>query len=125
MEPLSFEFVTVEEAKQVLDGVVPAGSELPDWTALRSPETEDMRMLSMGALRWLASLPVDVQPREMCRGYPRIGNHLAALAGSPAAQSGFVGDLLIDKRGGRQGFPGGIALELSRLQEYLLQSMQA
>jgi hypothetical protein len=48
---------------------------------------------------------------------------LAAL-GDAAGVSAFLGELLIDKRGDRQGFPGGIAQELSRLQEHLLRSLQ-
>ncbi|MCY0856394.1 hypothetical protein [Cupriavidus sp. D39] len=123
MEPLSFEFVTVEEARLILDGAVPTEGE-PDWTGMRLPESAEAKTLSPTALKWLAVLPPEARPLELCRTYPRIGNQLAALCANPAALSDFLADLLIDKRGGRQGFPDGIALELSKLQEHLLRTME-
>jgi hypothetical protein len=122
MEPLSFEFVTIEEARQILDGTAPAQGE-PDWAGMRSPESPQAQSILVATLKWLASLPPEARPLEVCRAYPRIGNQLAALAGNPDALSAYLGDLLIDKRGGRQGFPDGIALELSQLQEHLLRTM--
>lgn len=121
-DPLSFEFVSVEEAKKVLDGDPPA-STLVDWSELRQAPAAVNLTLTPTALRWLSQLPRDVRPLELFHAYPRIANHLAAL-GNAAAVSVFIGELLIDKRGGRQGFPGGIALELSRLQEYLFRLLQ-
>ncbi|WP_454725371.1 MULTISPECIES: hypothetical protein [Cupriavidus] len=123
MESLSFEFVSIEEAKQILDGVVPAQDQ-PHWPAMRRPESAETQVLTPTALKWMASLPPEARPLELCRNYARIGNQMAALAATPSALSAYLGDLLIDRRGGRQGFPGGIALELSRLQEHLLRTMQ-
>ncbi|MHA7681643.1 hypothetical protein [Cupriavidus sp. PET2-C1] len=123
MEPLSFEFVTVEEARLILDGAVPTHGK-PDWTGQRQPESAEAKALTANALKWLAVLPPQVRPLELCRSYPRIGNQLAALWVDPAALSAYLADLLIDKRGGRQGFPDGIALELSQLQEHLLRTME-
>ncbi|QYY28072.1 MULTISPECIES: hypothetical protein [Cupriavidus] len=120
MEPISFEFVSVEEAKQILDGAPPTQVE-PDWPTLRRPVPPDSLALNITAMRWLMSLPPEARPMELCRRYPRIGNQLAALWPHPTAIRAYLEDLLIDKRGGRQGFPGGIATELSQLQEYLLQ----
>ncbi|WP_420992233.1 hypothetical protein ACKI2N_030840 [Cupriavidus sp. 30B13] len=123
MESLSFEFVSIEEAKQILDGAVPEQVQ-PDWPAMRRPEGAEAQVLTSTALKWLASLPPEARPLELCRGYARIGNQMAALAATPSVLSAYLADLLIDRRGGRQGFPGGIALELSRLQEYLLHTLQ-
>ena len=120
MEPISFEFVSVEEAKQILDGAPPAQAQ-PDWPSLRRPVPPDTMMLNATAMRWLASLPAEARPLELCRCYPRIGNQLAALWSHPDGILAYLEDLLIDKRGDRRGFPGGIALELSRLQEHLQQ----
>ena len=122
MDPLSFEFVTVEEAKKVLDGDPPASAHV-DWSELRQAPDPINLSLTPVALRWLAQLPREVRPLELFYAYPRIGNQLAAL-GNAAAVSAFLAELLIDKRGDRQGFPGGIAGELSRLQAYLLQLLQ-
>ncbi|WP_354675459.1 hypothetical protein [Cupriavidus alkaliphilus] len=118
MEPLSFEFVTVEEAKKILDGEPPVQA-APDWSELRRAPSPDDAVLSDVAMRWLLSLPAGARPLLLCRRYPRIGNQLAALSANPAALHAFLVELLIDKRGGRQGFPDGIALELSRLHEYV------
>lgn len=120
MEPLAFEFVSVEEAKQILDGAPPEQAQ-PDWPSLRRPVPPETMALTPTAMRWLASLPVEARPLELCRRYPRIGNQLAALWSHPNGILAYLEDLLIDKRGDRQGFPGGIALELSRLQEHLQQ----
>jgi hypothetical protein len=122
MDPISFEFVTVEEAKKVLDGGPPATAAV-DWSELRQAPDPINLSLTPVALRWLAQLPREVRPLELFYAYPRIGNHLAAL-GNAATVSAFLAELLIDKRGGRQGFPGGIAGELSRLQEFLLTLLQ-
>ncbi len=118
MEPISFEFVSVEEAKQILDGAPSAQAE-PDWPSLRRPVPPDSLALTPTAVRWLAALPPEARPLELCRRFPRIGNQLAALCSHPDGILAYLEDLLIDKRGGRQGFPDDIALELSRLQEHL------
>jgi len=122
MDPLSFEFVSVEEAKKVLDGNPPAAS-LIDWSELRQPPDPVNLTLTPAALRWLAQLPREVRPLELFHTYPRIANQLAAL-GNAAAVSAVLAELLIDKRGGRQGFPDGVAQELSRLQDFLLQLLR-
>jgi hypothetical protein len=122
MEPLSFEFVTVEEAKKVLDGEPPVHA-APDWSGQRRPPSSDDTVLSDVAMRWLASLPAEVRPLELCRRYARIGNQLAALSANPAALHAFLVELLIDRRGGRQGFPDGIGLELSRLHDHTAQRL--
>lgn len=122
MEPLSFEFVTVEEAKKILDGEPPVQA-APDWSELRRAPSPEDAALSDVAMRWLVSLPAGARPLVLCRRYPRIGNQLAALSANPVALHAFLVELLIDKRGGRQGFPEGIALELSRLHEYVVQQL--
>ena len=122
MEPLSFEFVTVEEARKILDGAPPVQA-APDWSEQRRAPSPQDAALSDGAMRRLLSLPAGARPLVLCRRYARIGNQLAALAANPAALHAFLVELLIDKRGGRQGFPEGIALELSRLHEYVVQQL--
>lgn len=118
MDPISFEFVSVEEARRILDGDPPAQAEL-DWSGLRDPQTLVPQKLAAPALRWLRELPPEARPLELFHAYPRIGNQLAVLAGNEAALLAYLADLLIDRRGDRQGFPGGIAQELSRLHAYL------
>ncbi|WP_454766986.1 hypothetical protein [Cupriavidus campinensis] len=122
MDPISFEFVSVEEAKKILDGDPPVTG-MVDWRETRQPPDPAAQSLTPAALKWLTQLPREVRPLELFHTYPRIGNQLAALAahqGYPAPVTAFLADLLIDRRGDRQGFPGGIAQELSRLQDFLL-----
>ncbi|WP_137927621.1 hypothetical protein [Cupriavidus sp. 2SB] len=121
MDPLSFEFVSVEEAKKVLDGEPSAAAVAAqvDWSALREPPDAVKLALSPAALKWLAYLPREVRPLELFHTYPRIANQMAAL-GNAASVSALLTELLIDRRGGRQGFPAGMATELSTLQEFLL-----
>lgn len=70
-------------------------------------------------VRWAARLPEPVRPYALMREYPRVANRLAAAAASPATLAGCLTDLLIDRRGGRRGFPEPVAQDLLRLREYL------
>jgi hypothetical protein len=50
--------------------------------------------------------------------YVRIANALARAWSAPRACLEYFDDLLIDRRGGRQGFPFDVALELAGLKDY-------
>jgi ankyrin repeat protein len=50
--------------------------------------------------------------------YPRIAEKIAELWNSPKKSTDYFTDLLIDKRGGRQGFPPDIAREIFLLSVY-------
>ncbi len=77
------------------------------------PET-----LNPETIRWLAALPVDVRPTLFPIQYVRIANMLARVWSSPRACLDYFDELLIDRRGGRQGFPFEIALELAGLKDH-------
>jgi len=62
--------------------------------------------------RWLARLPRDIRPMELSRWSPRIANLLAANWDEPEAMRAYLEDLLLDRRGGRQGFPPNVNSEL-------------
>ena len=47
--------------------------------------------------------------------FPRIANLLAANWNEPIAFHGYMNNLLVDRRGGRQGFPSDIKNELIKL----------
>lgn len=70
MDPISFEFVSVEEAKRILDGEPPQRDGL-DWTDVRDPQTLVPQKLSGDALRWLRVLPPEARPLELFHAYPR------------------------------------------------------
>ena len=62
--------------------------------------------------RWLARLPREARPMELSRLFPRIANLLAAHWAEPDATHVYLDDLLVDRRGGRQGFPTIVNAEL-------------
>jgi hypothetical protein len=70
-------------------------------------------------VRWAAQLPEAVRPYALMRQYPRVANLLAAAATTRASLNGCLADLLIDRRGGRRGFPEEVAQDLLRLRTYL------
>jgi hypothetical protein len=70
-------------------------------------------------LRWLASLPAAVQPLALLQHFPRIANRLAQAWSDETALAECFDDLLVDHRGGRQGFPPAVHRELTLLREYM------
>lgn len=86
------------------------------WGHLRKAIPVD-RLLP-ATVSWAARLPEPVRPYALMQQYPRVANRLAAAAASPAALAECMADLLIDRRGGRRGFPAAVAQELLRLRGY-------
>ena len=70
------------------------------------------------AARWAVSLPVEVQPVALVQRLPRIANALARLWRDNIGLRLYLDDLLVDRRGGRRGFPSEIHNELLALREY-------
>jgi hypothetical protein len=71
------------------------------------------------AFKWIARLPKEVRPLNLLKQYPRVANNLALSSREPKAFRQCLYDLLIDKRGGRKGFPQPVLHELLRLREYV------
>lgn len=120
MEPIEFERVSIEslkasqqdERKQQADQAAQAAS------ALRGAAAPADTSLSEQAADWLKSLPETVRPAKLATTYPRIANRLCQCWRRPVEADRYFEDLLTDKRGGRQGFPLGVALELASLNDY-------
>jgi hypothetical protein len=68
--------------------------------------------------KWMAALPRNVRPVALLQRYPRIANIMARAWGDPVMFREYMFELLIDRRGGRQGFPENIRAELLRLRTY-------
>jgi hypothetical protein len=75
--------------------------------------------------RWLQTLPEDVQPLHLASAFPRIANHLATAWPVRSEAEIVLDGLLVDRRGGRRGFPESVQLELVRLWHYLHRSAAA
>jgi hypothetical protein len=88
-----------------------------NWQAMRRAEPLN-RPLPVTS-RWVASLPAEFQPLALLQFFPRIANRLASVWGDDAGLTECFTDLLMDRRGGRQGFPPTVQRELSLLREYV------
>ena len=68
--------------------------------------------------KWIAGLPKELRPLALLQKYPRIANRLANSAGDPAAMRDYLYELLVDHRGGREGFPQEVQRELLALRAH-------
>src|SRR5207344_2150427 len=68
--------------------------------------------------KWVANLPAEVHIPALLQTFPRIANALARLWEDDVGLGEYLDELLIDRRGGRQGFPPEIEHELVLLREY-------
>jgi hypothetical protein len=80
--------------------------------------TEPANGLLKPTFAWASTLPIDVQPRTLLYKFPRIANLLAAMWPDPNSFRRYVDDLLVDKRGNRQGFPVEVLRELFALRAH-------
>ena len=88
----------------------------PDWTKLR--KAAPLNILLPSTRRWAEELPPDVQPKELMAKYPRLANMAATSWASATAFRDYLDILLIDRRGGRQGFSTQIRAEFEQLRTY-------
>jgi hypothetical protein len=80
----------------------------------RPSDARDSILLPL-AVRWYSELPADVQPEMLAAQFPGIINKLAlAWPDAPKARA-LLEELLIDRRGGRSGFPSQVFNELLQL----------
>jgi hypothetical protein len=89
-----------------------------DVKQLRAPLRDDDRVLVSETHVWLRRIPGRLQPKQLCRFYPRVANRLARCWHDTVAFETLVQDLLVDRRGGRAGFPPRIVVELQVLRQF-------
>ncbi len=87
-----------------------------DWTGQR--QAKPAENLLPATAHWLATLPLEIQPTAIGTAFPRITNVLAVLWTRAEALMSYLDDLLLDKRGGRRGFPFAVLEELHALSAY-------
>jgi hypothetical protein len=95
----------------------PAHATAADWNAVR--KAHPLNQILPATRRWFDSLPASCRPIEMMKTYPRIANRVAVAWREPQTAQEFINDLLLDRRGERQGFPPFVTLELMRLRSIL------
>ena len=93
-----------------------SGTQAEDWTQRRKDEPANG--LLKPTFAWASTLPVEAQPRSLMYKFPRIANLLAAMWPDPNSLRRYIDDLLVDKRGNRQGFPVDVLKELFELRAY-------
>ena len=86
--------------------------------AKQTPAAHDDARLSDVAEQLLATMPKEVALTQLASTYPRIVNKIASLWKVPRQLDPYLDSLLIDERGGRQGFPGPVAWEILRLKDH-------
>lgn len=96
----------------------PAAIRPVDPMSQRMPARDFDKTLSATAEGWMDALPPRVRPVQLAETFPRICNRLALVWRDAALCERIFDDLLVDRRGGRQGFPPPITQELLRLHEY-------
>jgi hypothetical protein len=89
-----------------------------DWQRVRRAECVRDRALTGTTRRWLQRLPARRRPYRLCTAFPRVANRLAWVWADEAMAAQVLDDLLVDRRGGRSGFPHWVTRELRRLQEF-------
>ena len=63
-------------------------------------------------------MPPEAHPTALMTKYPRIANLLAVLWEDPNSLRRYVDDLLVDRRGNRQGFPLDVLREIFNLRAH-------
>lgn len=75
-------------------------------------------VLEPRAIRLLDRLPPEMRLLGLRRAFPHVINIIAQHWGDPAGMQKTMQSLLIDNRGGRQGFPADVRRELAELADY-------
>ena len=115
-DPLEFVSVSREEARKAF-----VGEKKPaPGSVNRSGDRHDQSAEGITEVTraWLESLPMSVRPVALANKYPRIANRFALLWKQPRKCDVYFENLLVDERGGRQGFPQSVALELVTLKTH-------
>jgi hypothetical protein len=88
------------------------------WHSVRRPARVEDALLLRDTRSWLAALPFGLRPRMLPQRYPRIANELSRLWNQHDQLLAYFNDLLVDKRGDRQGFDPLIQEELQAMFAY-------
>ena len=113
MKPITFEKVSLAEAKRVHDGTAQRTSR-HDWSSRRAANDQD-EPLREATVAWMAGLPDGVRPKHLAQRFPRIANKICAMWKHPVRCSTYIAGLLIVGRVRREGFPMPVAKEIGKL----------
>jgi hypothetical protein len=94
----------------------PAAGDETAWAGRR--KAQPVEVILPATQRWLESLPREVHPQALAEQFPRLANLFALNWNSPNDCVEFVSSLLVDRRGGRRGFPEAVLKDIHRLRLY-------
>lgn len=82
--------------------------------------TESTSKLDAAAEAFYSKLPPADYPKALIESYPRIANHIVSLGTNKVALSAYFESLLADERGGRNGFPFSVLVNIQNLFDIML-----
>jgi hypothetical protein len=106
----------VPDAEHRFDAPRPAPRTATEFLHLR--KSNPVNVVLPAGRRWMESLPPHVRPVKLAAQFPRIVNLIALEWDRDAAIARLFSDLLLDRRGGRAGFPTAIMQELHALRDH-------
>jgi len=86
-----------------------------DPSTLRRLERPEDRTPMAHTVRWVNDFPLERRPNLLLERYPHVANRLALCWADKALTNRLFEDLLVDRRGGRKGFPPAVRAELLHL----------
>lgn len=92
-------------------------SALPPDVAARLRKGSPVEVLLPIGRRWLEALPPEGRPRRLVEQFPRIVNLIAMQWTDAVSCPAYFNELLVDRRGGRQGFPPDVRSEIVSLRD--------
>lgn len=117
---LEFEKVSLTDARKVLEQEGPveyaAKRKAENWIEKRHASGPEV--LSGEAAAWVAGLPEAVRPKQLALRYARLANRLAQVWKDQPRCERLLDELMIDKRGGRKGFPLPVVNEVATLRKH-------
>lgn len=116
MKPLEIEVLAPDGTRELRPRTIERSNAKTGPAGQRAPQSPER--VRDETLRWLVTLPEHVRPAELTRRYPRIANKIARLWRQVARCEEYLDDLVEDRRGGRRGFPMGVARELTVLRRH-------
>jgi hypothetical protein len=117
-DDIAFEKVTIAEASAVLRGAAVPTKDDSTWAEKRSkPQPSDL-MLMDDTREWLRALPPEIKPVHLTQKFPRIVNKICGAWRRPEQCLKIFDELMMDRRGTRQGFPIDVVREITHLRVY-------
>ena len=110
--------VPLNDVTTVTGSYAPGARPQNDEDLSKRRASEPANGLLRPTVNWASRLRLDARPNALLGKFPRIANLLAVLWADPNSLRRYIDDLLVDKRGNRQGFPLDILRELFALRDY-------